>query len=263
MVVREAPLIQARGVSVAFPGKGGPPRLAIYEVDLTIRQGEVVCLIGPSGCGKSTFLNVAAGLLPPTYGEILYAGTPIHGINGRVGYITQQDNLLPWRTVRKNVEIGLEIARLPRKNRADRVDRILELVGLSEAQGAYPSQLSGGMRSRTSLARTLVMEPATLLMDEPFAALDAQLRVRLQGELLAIKERTGVTIVFVTHDLDEAIAVADRVVVLSPGPASTIRRVYEVPFHHPRTMSELRSDPRYAELWSGLWRDLTPRGSET
>lgn len=262
MVGRNGPLIEARGLSVAFPDKNGPARLAIHDVNISIREGEVACLIGPSGCGKSTFLNVAAGLLPPTYGDVWYAGAPVRGINRRVGYITQQDNLLPWRTVRKNVEIGLEIARLPRRERAERVDKVLELVGLSDAQGSYPSQLSGGMRSRTSLARTLVMEPATLLMDEPFAALDAQLRVRLQGELLAIKERTGVTIVFVTHDLDEAIAVADRVLVLSAGPASKVRRVYEVPFHHPRRMTDLRSDPRYAELWSGMWRDLTPRSGD-
>jgi NitT/TauT family transport system ATP-binding protein len=251
------PVIKAEDLAVAFPSESGSTNLAIRGVDLTVDRGETVCLIGPSGCGKSTFLNVAAGLLAPSYGRVLYHGRPLQLVNDRVGYITQQDNLLPWRTVIRNVEIGLEIAGIPKRQRRARANDALELVGLSEAANRYPGQLSGGMRSRASLARTLVLEPETLLMDEPFAALDAQRRVNLQGELLKVKERTGVTVVFVTHDLDEAITIADRILVFAPGPASHIRSAYPVPFPHPRNIRDLRADPRYADLWTSLWRDLS------
>jgi NitT/TauT family transport system ATP-binding protein len=232
--------------------------LAIRDVDITVNRGEIAVLIGPSGCGKSTFLNVVAGLLAPSYGTVLYDGQPVDGVNPRVAYITQKDNLLPWRTVAKNVEIGLEITHVPRRERADRVAAALELVGMEAAADRYPAQLSGGMKSRASLARTLVLGPETLLMDEPFAALDAQRRISLQGELLRIKERTGVTVIFVTHDLDEAILIADRIFVFTPGPAGRIKATYDVEIDHPRNIQELRMDPRYADLWSSLWADLAP-----
>jgi NitT/TauT family transport system ATP-binding protein len=255
---RSATLIKARDLALVYPSSRGGVNLAIREVDITVRRGEIAVLIGPSGCGKSTFLNVVAGLLPASFGSVTYGGKPITKVNDRVGYITQKDNLLPWRTVAKNVEIGLEIQGVPRGPRAARVASALKLVGMEDAADRYPAQLSGGMRSRASLARTLVLDPETLLMDEPFAALDAQRRMNLQTELLRIKESTGVTVLFVTHDLDEAILIADRIFVFTPGPAGRIRSTYEVEIEHPRQIKELRGDPRYAELWAGLWRDLDP-----
>jgi NitT/TauT family transport system ATP-binding protein len=258
----DVPLIEAHELAVAFPSDTGETNIAIQGVNLQVQRGEILCLIGPSGCGKSTFLNVAAGLLTPSFGSVTYGELKVTGVNDRVGYITQEDNLLPWRTVARNVEIGLEITNVSKVERVKRVAHALKIVGLEHAGSKYPAQLSGGMRSRASLARTLVLEPETLLMDEPFAALDAQLRASLANQLLEIHARTGVTIVFVTHDLDEAISVGDRILVFEHGPASRIKSEYVVPFDRPRMMRDLRKDARYAELWTALWHDLSMQSKE-
>ena len=231
---------------------------AVRGITLDVAAGELVTLVGPSGCGKSTLLNMTAGLMQPTTGAVRYAGRPVSGINGRVGYMTQNDHLLPWRTIARNIEVPLEIRAVPRKERAERVAHLIELVGLGGFEGYYPSQVSGGMRKRTALARLLAYDPETLLMDEPFGALDAQLRLSLQVELLAIRARLNKTVLFVTHDLDEAVALADRCAVFSGRPG-TIVDVIETGLPRERDLLELRFDKRFVELSHRLWEMMTPQ----
>jgi NitT/TauT family transport system ATP-binding protein len=200
-------------------------------------------------------LNMAAGLLAPSEGIIKYREKVLTGVNTSVGFMTQHDNLLPWRTLEKNVSIALEIQRVPRDERRRRVAEVLDLVGLSGFEKRYPSQLSGGMQKRASLARGLVYNPSTLLMDEPFGALDAQLRVAMQDELLRIWEQERKTIIFVTHDLDEAIQMADQIVVFGTDPGRVVH-VEDVPLARPRRLAELRVDPVYTDIWERLWKLL-------
>ncbi|WP_235013878.1 MULTISPECIES: ABC transporter ATP-binding protein [unclassified Parafrankia] len=228
---------------------------ALESVDLDIESGSFVCFIGPSGCGKTTLLNMSAGLLAPSEGDVYFRGQRLNGVNTGVGFITQHDNLLPWRTLEKNVGIALEIERVPRKERRQRVAEVIELVGLKGFAQRYPSQLSGGMQKRASLARGLVYNPSTLLMDEPFGALDAQLRFTMQKELLRIWERDRKTIIFVTHDLDEALLLADKVVVFGTRPGRVVH-VEDVPLERPRDLADLRLSPVYGELWERLWKLL-------
>ncbi|OHV28815.1 ABC transporter ATP-binding protein [Parafrankia colletiae] len=228
---------------------------ALESVDLDIESGSFVCFIGPSGCGKTTLLNMSAGLLAPSEGAVYFRGKRLNGVNTGVGFITQHDNLLPWRTLEKNVGIALEIEKVPRKERRQRVAEVIELVGLKGFAQRYPSQLSGGMQKRASLARGLVYNPSTLLMDEPFGALDAQLRFTMQKELLRIWERDRKTIIFVTHDLDEALLLADKVVVFGTRPGRVVH-VEDVPLERPRDLAELRLSPVYGELWERLWKLL-------
>ena len=183
---RDNVAIDVQGVSVEFQSGEGEPFVALRDVNLKIRSGSFVCFVGPSGCGKTTLLNVIAGLLPVSEGRVLYMGEEVRGVNSRTGYLTQRDLLLPWRTLEKNVGLALEIQHLPREERARRVAAMIERVGLTGFQKSYPSQLSGGMRKRATLARTLIYGPETLLMDEPFAAVDAILRVSLHEMLLQI-----------------------------------------------------------------------------
>lgn len=231
---------------------------AVQGIDLEIRKGEFICIIGPSGCGKSTLLNMAAGLLTQSTGQVLYDGKPIRGVNNDVGYVTQKDTLLPWRTVEKNVALPLEVQKVPRRERRERVAEVLELVGLGQYGNRYPSQLSGGMLKRAALAQTLVYRPNTLLMDEPFGALDAQLRLNLQKQTLEIWERERKTVLFVTHDLEEAILMADRVVVFGANPGRIIH-VEPIGFARPRDFGSLRTEPEFAEVWSRLWALLSPQ----
>ncbi|WP_051102690.1 ABC transporter ATP-binding protein [Parafrankia elaeagni] len=228
---------------------------ALEAVDLDIESGSFVCFIGPSGCGKTTLLNMSAGLLAPSAGAVHFRGKRLNGVNTGVGFITQHDNLLPWRTLEKNVGIALEIEKVPRRERRERVAEVIELVGLKGFAQRYPSQLSGGMQKRASLARGLVYNPSTLLMDEPFGALDAQLRFTMQKELLRIWERDRKTIIFVTHDLDEALLLADKVVVFGTRPGRVVH-VEDVPLERPRDLAQLRLSPVYGELWDRLWKLL-------
>lgn len=252
-------LIEARGVFKVFVTRVGgdhpPAFLALRDVNLTVERGRFVSLIGPSGCGKSTLLNMVAGLVRPTEGVLRYKGRPVDGINTDAGYITQDDNLFPWRTLQENVEMALEFRGVPRRERAERAARYIAMVGLRGFERHYPHELSGGMRKRTALIRTLIYEPDVVLMDEPFGPLDAQTRVILQDELLKLWTGTGKTIVFVTHDLVEAIALSDEVVLFSRAPG-TIKRVYEVPIPRPRDVFHIHAYPEFPAFYDRIWQDL-------
>jgi len=247
--------IDVQNVSARFATADGGTFVALQDVNLKVRAGNFVCLVGPSGCGKTTLLNMIAGLLQPTDGRILYRGDEIRGINTRTGYLTQRDMLLPWRTLEKNVGLALEIQHVPRKERDRRVAEMIERVGLFGFAKAYPSQLSGGMRKRATLARTLIYEPETLLMDEPFAAVDAILRVSLHEMLMQIWEREKVTIIFVTHDLEEAILLADQIVLFGTRPGRIVH-VENVPFARPRDLVASKAVPEFGRMWNRLWTFL-------
>ncbi len=236
---------------------------AVQSVSLGVSDGEFVAIVGPSGCGKTTMLNAIAGLLDPLEveqrGAIRLSGAAVGATDGRsrpnLGYVFQRDALLPWRTVQGNVELGLLIRGTPRHARDERVRSLLAMAGLTGFEHYYPHQISGGMRQRASLVRTLAYEPSVILMDEPFGALDAQNRMILQGELLRIWERTQKTILFVTHDLTEAIILAQRVVVMSKRPGR-ITRVYDIDLPAPRDPLELRGSREFAELETTIWASL-------
>lgn len=247
-------LVELRAVGKQFY-RDRKPLLACRDVNLHVQRGEFVAVVGPSGCGKSTLLNMIAGLMRPSAGTVCYDGQPVSDVNPHVGYMTQHDNLLPWRTVIANIGIALEIAHVDRAERQRRVDRFVRLVGLNGFEKAYPAELSGGMRKRVALARTLIYNPETLLMDEPFGALDAQLKLILHYELLRIWEDSRKTIVFVTHDLTEAITLADRVVVLSGRPG-TVKLTQTIDLGRPRDVFKVRFTERFGQLHELLWDAL-------
>lgn len=236
---------------------------ALRDVSFEVRSGELVGVVGPSGCGKSTLLNAIASLIPPEEadltGRIRIDGADISRTairNGALGYVFQRDTLFPWRTVLQNVEAGLEIRGVPRAERADRARALVELVGLAGFEHYYPHQISGGMRQRAALIRTLAYDPQIILMDEPFGALDAQTRMVLQGEVIRMWAASRRTIIFVTHDLAEAITLGERVVLFSKRPG-TVTCIYDVPFAHPRDPIELRGAREFAELHAYIWRTLS------
>ncbi len=245
------PLIEYRGIARRFTTRRGTVT-ACEHVDLTVHEGEFLAIVGPSGCGKSTLLNMAAGLLQPSAGAVFYRGEKVAEPNTRVGYMTQRDTLLPWRSVEDNVAIALELRGESRAERLRKAHDWLHRVGLKGFESAYPGQLSGGMRRRVSMARTLAYEPETILMDEPFGALDAQLRLVMHDELLKLWAATKTTMVFVTHDLMEAVTLADRVAVFSPRPGR-IRAIETVDLPRPRDVFRIRFDPRFGELHDRLW----------
>ncbi|MDH4763305.1 NitT/TauT family transport system ATP-binding protein [Pseudomonas sp. SORGH_AS199] len=249
-------VISFRNVAKAFTVKG-VAKQASHSINVDIQQGQVVTIVGPSGCGKSTLLNMVAGLFAPTEGQVLYSGQPVKGINGRTGYMTQSDHLLPWRDVVGNIAVPLEIRGVGKAERQARIRELVALVGLEGHEKAYPSQLSGGMRKRAALARLLAYDPETLLMDEPFAALDAQLRMRMQTELFKLSRQLKKTVLFVTHDLDEAVALGDRCLIFSGRPGTIVRDV-TIPLGDERNILQLRKDPRYHQLCGDLWEFITP-----
>ena len=249
-------VISFRNVAKDFTVKG-VAKQASHSINVDIQQGQVVTIVGPSGCGKSTLLNMVAGLFAPTEGQVLYSGQPVKGINGRTGYMTQSDHLLPWRDVVGNIAVPLEIRGVGKTERQARIRDLLALVGLEGHEKAYPSQLSGGMRKRAALARLLAYDPETLLMDEPFAALDAQLRMRMQTELFKLSRQLKKTVLFVTHDLDEAVALGDRCLIFSGRPGTIVRDV-TIPLGDERNILQLRKDPRYQQLCGDLWEFITP-----
>lgn len=235
---------------------------AVRDISLTVREGEFITLVGPSGCGKSTLLNMAAGIFPPTTGKVTYRGAAIAGFNRKVGYMTQSDHLLPWRDVVGNISVPLEIAGVPKKERGERIENLLDLVGLKGFGSHYPNQLSGGMRKRAALARLLAYDPETLLFDEPFAALDAQLRLKMQVEVRRIAAQLKKSILFVTHDLDEAVALADRCAIFTTRPG-TIQEIIDIPLPRDRDLFRLRHNPDYVEITARLWDEMTPAISKS
>jgi NitT/TauT family transport system ATP-binding protein len=219
-----APVISFAGISKRFvSAQGSTP--ALDNVSLDVRRGEFVALIGPSGCGKTTLLNLTAGLLSPDSGTVTYDGAEVRGANTRVGYLTQLDALLPWRSVLANVALPLEIRRVPKGERLEQARLIIERVGLKGFERHLPGQLSGGMKKRVALARTLIYKPETLLLDEPFSALDAQTRVVIQRQLQELVRERGLTVLLVTHDIGEAIALADTIAVFSKRPARLLETI--------------------------------------
>lgn len=250
-----APKVSIRDVRLGYRTSKGR-FLALDHVDLDLADGEFVALVGPSGCGKSTLLKLVAGLLPTTAGSITLNGTPVQkGVPPGVGMIFQSDAVLPWKTVEDNIRLPLAIkGRTPEQQRA-RVRELVELVGLERFERYYPSQLSGGMRKRVGIARTIAYDPDVYLMDEPFGPLDAQTRIRLGGEFLSIWEELGKSVIFVTHDVEEAVAMADRVVVMSRGPG-TIKAEFPIPLARPRHFHEVRFSPQFQELQRSIWDSL-------
>ena len=236
-------------------GSTGKASLALEDVSLQIMDGEFCTIVGPSGCGKSTILNLLSGIVAPSDGTVTFRGAPVRGINTDAGYVTQDDNLLPWRTLKSNVEIALEFHGVPAKERAARSAELIERVGLSGFEGHYPAQLSGGMRKRASIIRTLIYDAHMILMDEPFGPLDAQTRLVLQNDLLALWERMRRTVLFVTHDLVEAIALSDRIVVMSARPGR-IKKTYRVDLPRPRDVYHIHEVPGFDDIYDQLWADI-------
>jgi NitT/TauT family transport system ATP-binding protein len=256
MTGRDEEKIRLVGVGKRFATRGREIE-ALRPVDLSVRAQEFVALVGPSGCGKSTILNMIAGLLRPTSGDVFYDGAPVAAVNRQVGYMTQKDTLLPWRSAADNIRIALELKcrAVPRREATELVAQMIDLVGLTGFEKHYPAELSGGMRKRVALARTLIYEPETLLMDEPFGALDAQLKLLLLDQLQTLTRARRMTVVFVTHDLGEAITLADRVVVFSARPGR-IRAVRAIDLPRPRDVFTARFGGDFARLHEGLWEEL-------
>ncbi|MFO1292517.1 MAG: ABC transporter ATP-binding protein [Rubrivivax sp.] len=242
-------------VSCTFVDKDDPNEryTAVRDVSLTVGAGEFVSVVGPTGCGKSTLLNVAAGLLEPSSGTVQVFGQPLAGLNRRAGYMFQAESLMPWRTALGNVMAGLEFRGTPKAEARTLAEQWLRRVGLAAFGARYPHQLSGGMRKRASLAQTLALDPDIILMDEPFSALDIQTRQLMENELLALWQSKKKAVLFITHDLDEAIALSDRVVVLSAGPAAHPIGDFVVDLPRPRDVAEIKSSPRFVALHAAIW----------
>jgi NitT/TauT family transport system ATP-binding protein len=239
-----APLLQLEKASFGYRGE----HLLLDRFDLRVAPGEFLALLGPSGCGKSTILNLAAGLMAPLDGTVAFDGRKLQGVNTKVGYMTQGDTLLPWMSVARNIQLPLSLNGVPRAQWQERVDRVLQMVGLEAAADRWPAELSGGMRRRALLARSIVYDPPMLLMDEPFAALDAQLREDMHGQLLKTVARTGQGVLFVTHDIGECLMLADRVVVLGGRPLRIMEDI-KLPWAGPqRDLDLLREAPERAAL---------------
>ena len=239
--------LKARGVEMEFPG---PPPIKVLEpIDLDVNNGELVCLLGPSGCGKSTFLQIVAGFNMPTAGTITIDGKQVTGPDPKRIFVFQERGVFPWLTVSDNIGFGL--AHLSKDQRAARITEYVELVGLTGFENAYPQELSGGMKQRVEVARALAVDPDMLFLDEPFGALDSMTRLTMRSELLRIWQARKKTIIFVTHDVDESVQLADRVVVMSARPA-TIRKIVDIDIPRPRDISS----PRYLELRDGILAEI-------
>lgn len=244
------------GVTFRSREAGDPRYTAVAGTTLKVAAGEFVSVVGPTGCGKSTLLNVAAGLLQPSSGEVRVFGEPLVGINRRAGYMFQSDALMPWRSAIANVMVGLQYRGLPDPEARAQAQAWLQRVGLAGFEDRYPHQLSGGMRKRTALAQTLALDPDIILMDEPFSALDIQTRQLMENEVLDLWAARRKAVLFITHDLDEAIAMSDRVVVLSAGPATHPIGEFTIDLPRPRDVAEVRGDPRFVELHTRIWEVL-------
>jgi NitT/TauT family transport system ATP-binding protein len=245
-------VIRVEAVSKLFRTPGEGTIRALQDISLNVPYGEFVTVVGPSGCGKSTLIKLIAGFSAPSSGRILYEGKEVRGLNTRVGYVPQESKLFPWLTVEENVGFGLDSKRFPRPERERQVRHFISLAGLTGFEKYYPAQLSGGMSKRASIMRALAYEPPVILMDEPFGPLDAQTRMVLQDELLKIWEQKRQTIVFVTHDLVEAVALADRVVVMTHRPGK-IKDIIQVPMARPRNIFEIHRQDGFDEAYGRLW----------
>jgi NitT/TauT family transport system ATP-binding protein len=247
--------IELQDVACTFISKDNPGQryTAVEHVSLTVGAGEFVSVVGPTGCGKSTLLNVAAGLLVPSKGSVRIFGEPLVGINTRAGYMFQAESLMPWRTALENVMAGLQFRGIPERDARLQAEDWLRRVGLGSFGDRYPHQMSGGMRKRASLAQTLVLDPDIILMDEPFSALDIQTRQLMENEVLDLWQSKKKAVLFITHDLDEAIAMSDRVVVLSAGPASHPIGEFHIDIPRPRDVAEVKTTPRFLELHAAIW----------
>jgi NitT/TauT family transport system ATP-binding protein len=250
----DLPAVELRGVTVAFRS-GSEIVTALSSVDLKVQPGEFVALVGPSGCGKTTILNLLAGLMRPTKGELLRHGRAVTGPSKDIGYMLARSALTPWRTSRRNVELGLELRKVSRRERRAKALELLERVRVANFANSYPSQLSHGMQQRVAIARTLAIDPDLWLMDEPFGALDAQTRITVQSEFLHVWEASGKTVIFVTHDLSEAVLMADRVIVMSPRPGR-ITLDHTIELERPRQLRELRFDERFQAIERQIWEEL-------
>ena len=233
-----------------------PGYTAVADTTLRIREGEFVSVVGPTGCGKSTLLNVGAGLLRPSSGAVKVFGQPLEGINRRAGYMFQTEALMPWRSAIDNVMLGLQYRGVADADARSQAEAWLARVGLSGFGDRYPHQMSGGMRKRAALAQTLAVDPDIILMDEPFSALDIQTRQLMENEVLDLWAAKKKAVLFITHDLDEAIAMSDRVVVLSAGPATHPIGEFVIDLERPRDVAEVRTHPRFVELHTQIWNVL-------
>jgi NitT/TauT family transport system ATP-binding protein len=247
--------LEFEDVTRVFPpvAHGGKPHVALRNSTVHIADGEFVSIVGPTGCGKSTLLNIAAGLLGASSGSVKVFGKELKGLNRQAGYMFQTDALMPWRTALENVTAGLQFRGVDRRSREAEAMEWLARVGLAGAEYRYPHQLSGGMRKRVALAQTLVLNPKILLMDEPFSALDIQTRILMENELLDLWSTDRKSVMFVTHDLGEAIALSDRIVLLSAGPGTQPIGNFHIDMPRPRDISEVQHDRRFIELHAEIW----------
>ena len=250
-----APAIQLRGVTKRFVAPTGQSFTALRDLDLSVAAGEFCAIVGPTGCGKSTALALISGLEPASAGTVEVFGRPVTAVADRVGYVFQRDAVFPWKSVLENVAIGPRFRGVSAQSARAKALEWIARVGLAGFERYYPHQLSGGMRKRVALAQTLINQPRILLMDEPFSALDVQTRALMENELLDLWSSTGASVVFVTHDLEEAIGLADRVVVITAGPG-TVKGTYRVDLPRPRNIAEIRFQPRFVELYEEIWKDL-------
>src|SRR3954468_18790971 len=245
------PAVSLQGIAKRFDGYS-----ALEDISFDVSAGRFVSIVGPSGCGKSTLLNILAGLLAPSGGAVGVFGEPLAGINRHAAYMFQQDALLPWKTVLQNVRLGLTLRGHSGPDAMAEASAWIERVGLQGFGDRYPHQLSGGMRKRVAMAQCWIVKPDLVLMDEPFGALDVHTRLRMESEILGLWAQSGGTVIFVTHDLEEAIALSDEVILLSAGPGSRVLGHYPVDLDRPRNLIDIRTEPRFNELYRSIWSDL-------
>src|SRR4030088_2000260 len=253
------PAIELHGVTKRFLTPSGAVFTALRDLDMVVQPGEFCAVVGPTGCGKSTTLALISGLEPASEGEVKVFGKPVTGIAEGIGYVFQTDAVFPWKTVLDNVAAGPRYHGQSSRDARERAREWIARVGLAGFEDRYPYQLSGGMRKRVALAQSLINEPRILLMDEPFSALDVQTRALMENELLSLWANSKASVVFVTHDLEEAISLSDQVIVITAGPG-TVKANYPVPLSRPRNVTEIRMQPQFSEIFSASWNTLRDGG---
>lgn len=249
-------MIELSGVTKEFIKPSGEVHTVLKNINLTIPKGEFVSIVGPTGCGKSTTLSLIAGFEQPSAGEVYILGEELQGMNPKAACVFQTENTFPWKTVIDNVSLGLRLRGVSKSESYDEARKWIARVGLKGFEGHYPSQLSGGMRKRVALAQCLIVQPEILLMDESFSALDVHTRHLMENELLRIWEETSASVFFITHDLEEAIALSDRVIVLTAGPGATVKGDYKIDLPRPRNVAEISFDPAFMKIHKQIWEDL-------